>query len=109
MYVISDIDTTIPFSKRHPDETIREILRYDSGYLKDLFLKDKSIVFTPECFAEIRRLTSNHVDNWETPPKKPGQSIFSQLKTYGSPYLFNFNDDDLVQENEARLNCGQLK
>jgi hypothetical protein len=107
MYLISDIDTKVPFSKRHPDKTIREILRYDSGYLKDLFLKDKEIVFASECFTEICRLTSGHKDNWETPPRKPGQTAFSQLKTYGTPYLYSFNNEKLILENEERLK--QLK
>lgn len=103
MYIISDIDTKIPFSKRHPDETIREILRYDSGYLKDLYYKDEEIVFTEECLAEICRLTAKHEDNWEMPPAKPGLSVFSRLKTYKSPYLFNFNDEDLIKLNNLRL------
>lgn len=104
MYLISDIDTKIPFSKRHANDTIREILRYDSGYLKDLFYKDETIVFTPECLAEICRLTTKHEDNWEMPPAKPGISVFARLKTYGSPYLFNFNDQELIEVNNQRLN-----
>ena len=53
--MILEIDDIIPFSKRHKNETIRQIVRYDSGYLKDLFLKDESI-----CFSEdfCRRLLS---------------------------------------------------
>ncbi|ROT16286.1 hypothetical protein EEL50_03460 [Muribaculaceae bacterium Isolate-105 (HZI)] len=103
MYLISDIDTKIPFSKRHPNETIREILRYDSGYLKDLFYKDEDIVFTRECLADICRLTAKHEDNWETPPAKSGLSAFSRLKTYGTPYLYNFNDEDIAMLNSLRL------
>lgn len=103
MFIISDIDSCIPFSKRHPDDTIREILRYDSGYLKDLFYKDDKIVFTEDCLAEICRLTAKHEDNWEMPPAKPGLSVFARLKTYKSPYLFNFNDEDLIRLNNLRL------
>lgn len=103
MYIISDIDTKIPYSKRHPDETIREILRYDSGYLKDLFYKDEDIVFSIECLTEICRLTAKHEDNWEMPPVKAGMSVFTRLKTYKSPYLFNFNDEDLIRSNNLRL------
>lgn len=103
MYLISNIDTKIPFSKRHPNETIREILRYDSGYLKDLFYKDEDIVFTSECLAEICRLTAKHEDNWETPPAKLRLPTFSRLKTYGTPYLYNFNDEDIAMLNSLRL------
>lgn len=81
--MILDIDSVIPFSKRHGGETIREIIRYDSGYLKDLMLKDDRVVFSDTCFYEIKRLTKNHFDNWET-PSDSGMSIFKKLKTYVS-------------------------
>lgn len=100
--VIKYIDDIIPFSKRHAGETIREIIRYDSGYLKDLFLKDESLCFSPECFKEICRLTKDHKDNWET-PNKPGMSVFSKLKSYGVPYLYDFNEDKLYIINLSRL------
>lgn len=103
MYIIDNIDEKIPFSRRHRDDTIREILRADSGYLKDLFFKNEAIVFTTECLAEICRLTAKHKDNWEKPIIKSGQSVFAQLKPYGVPYLFNFNDEKLIAENESRL------
>lgn len=100
--MILDIDSVIPFSKRHGGETIREIIRYDSGYLKDLMLKDDRVVFSDTCFNEIKRLTKNHFDNWET-PSNSGISIFKKLKTYGQPYLYDFNDGELEALNKQRL------
>lgn len=100
MIKISSLDAKIAISKRHPNETIREILRYDSGYLKDLFIKDTRIVFSSDCLAEIKRLTSGHKDNWETP--KEGD-LFSRLKTYASPYLYDFNDGVIDLINTERL------
>lgn len=55
--MVLDIDSIIPFSKRHKGETVREIIRYDSGYLKDLMIKDDRVVFSDTCFNEIKRLT----------------------------------------------------
>ena len=101
IFLITDIDTKIPFSKRHPGLTIRQILRSDSGYIKDLFIHNR-ICFTPECLNEICKLTAKHEDNWSTPQIKPGQSIFTGCRPYKSSYLFNFNNDDLIAENEAR-------
>lgn len=43
--MIHSIDEKLPFSRKHSDETIREILRYDSDYLKDLFLKNDNLCF----------------------------------------------------------------
>ena len=48
--MVLDIDSIIPFSKRHKGETVREIIRYDSGYLKDLMIKDDRVVLSEACF-----------------------------------------------------------
>ena len=100
--MIRTIDETIPFSRRHPNETIRMIIRHDSGYLKDLFLKDTRLVFSEECIEEICRLTKGHKDNWEKPTFE-SKSVFVNLKPYATPYLFDFNDDSLLELNKQRL------
>lgn len=99
--VIDSQDIKIPFSKRNPDETIRDIIRYDSGYLKDLFLKNDGIVFTDTCFGELKRLTTGHKDNWEK-PYVPSKSIFDNLKSYATLYLFDFNDEHIFKINKER-------
>lgn len=57
--MIFEIDDIIPFinRKEHVNHTIRQIIRYDSGYLKDLFLKDNRVCFSEKCLAELLRLT----------------------------------------------------
>lgn len=101
--IITSIDVTIPFSRRHANETIRNIIRYDSGYLKDLFLKDERVVFSETCLLDIQRLTKGHKDNWENPVNAT-DSIFDSLKKYSSPYLFDFNDEKINEINAQRLN-----
>ena len=101
--IIDSLDIIIPFSKRHPNETIRNIIRYDSGYLKDLFIHNESICFSEDCLVEICRLTKGFRDNWET-SKNPSVSIFDKLKSYGTPYPFDFNDPNILQINKERLN-----
>lgn len=105
--VIKYVDDPIPFSRRHAGETIREIIRYDSGYLKDLFLKDERLCFSEECFKEICRLTKGHKDNWET-PNKPGMSIFSTLKPYKGAYLFDFNEEQIRLLHQERLKMKKI-
>lgn len=100
--MITSIDEKIPFSHRHQDETIRDIIRYDSGYLKDLFLKDCRIIFSPQCLLEIQELTKGHKDNWKKPTTNT-TVIFDSLKKYSSPYLYDFNDDQIVRINNMRL------
>lgn len=97
-----EIDDKIPFSKKHENETIRQIIRYDSGYLKDLFKKDTRVVFSEECFKELCQLTAGHIDNWESPETDTG-FVFDKFKRYASPYLYDFNDNKLAALNEQRL------
>ena len=100
--IITSLDVCIPFSQRHPNETIRIIIRYDSGYLKDLFLKNKEICFTEDCLSELCRLTRGFHDNWEK-PINPTSSIFYQVKSYRTPYQFDFNNNIIIEENSRRL------
>ncbi len=102
MSVIKTIDEVIPFSKRHPNETVRMIIRYDSGYLKDLMIKDERLCFSKECFAEICRLTKGVCDNWEKPPTDSACILYN-AKRYCSPYQYDFNDPRLIALNEERL------
>lgn len=97
-----NLDDVITFSHRHPNETIRQIIRYDSGYLKDLFLNDKRVVFSLECYEELKRLTLGHKDNWEA-PKGPARNTLNSLKLYGKPYLYDFNDENLEKKNKERM------
>lgn len=87
--MILNIDDIIPICKRadHKNQTIRQIIRYDSGYLKDLFRKDERVVFSKSCFADLKRLTKGHRDNWGNPIVENTQNIFELIKTYG-PHIF---------------------
>lgn len=101
--MIFEIDDIIPFVKRkeHINHTIRQIIRYDSGYLKDLFLKDNRVCFSEKCLAELLRLTKGHFDNWENAETR---NIFNGIKPYKSPYFFDFNNEVIVKTNKERLN-----
>ena len=100
--MVFEIDDIIPFSIKHKGETIRQIIRYDSGYLKVLFLKDSRVVFSQKCFDELCRLTKGHFDNWEQ-PKEYTPNIFDSLRTYAKPFLVDFNDEELRRTNQQRL------
>lgn len=97
-----NIDDVIEFSKRHRGETIRQILRYDSGYLKDLFVKNDDFVLSDNCFQEILLLTKGAKDNWSKPQQKTS-SIFSLCKPYRSPYQYDFNNEDIIALHKHKL------
>ena len=65
-------------------------------------IKDERVSFSRESFAEICRLTQGHYDNWEKPNKET-KSIFSQYKSYKSPYLYDFNLGGLEEINNKRI------
>ena len=100
--LVTSLDIRIPFSKRHPNETIRVIARYVSGYLKDLLVKDESFVFSLECYQELKALTLGHKDNW-VKPDIATKSIFDSLKPYRVPYLFDFNNSEIEELNTLKL------
>lgn len=99
--MILEIDNDIPFSRRHKNETIREIIRYDSGSLKDLLKKDERVCFSEQCFELLCVLTKGHKENWVKPEKT--ENIFDSLKPYAVPYLYDFNDPALKELNDYRL------
>lgn len=102
--MIFNIDDIIPFCRRdeHLTHTIRQIIRYDSGYLKSLFENDERLVFSLECYDELKRLTKGHWDNWETPSNETN-TVFDRLKSYKTPYLYDFNNPDIEKINLNRL------
>ncbi len=99
--MIHSLDQIIPFSRRHPNETVRQILQYDSGYVKDLFLKDSRLVFSEDCFNEICQITDGHKDEWVKPENCA--SFLDGLKRYAVPYLYDFNNETLRSINQERL------
>ena len=90
--MVYEIDDVIPFSRRHRGETIRQIVRYDSGYIKHLIVKRSDFIISSSCYDELAQLTNGHKDNWVRPIHQTS-IIFNGLKTYASPYLYDFKAD----------------
>lgn len=102
--MIHEIDDVIECSRRHHGETIREIARYDSGYIKDLIKKNDKFVISETCLTELEKLTAGFRDNW-TKPTKPTSNIFHNIKIYASPYQYDFGEDieNVKDINQQRL------
>lgn len=99
--MIFELDDKISFSKRHKEETIRQILRYDSGYIKDLIIKNEKFALSEKSFSEACRLTKGMYDNWEKPVGKT--NAVDSLKRYASPYPFDLNDEMVIAENNRKI------
>ncbi len=89
--MILEIDDVVP-NGRHKGKTIRQIVRYDSGYIKDAIIKRCDFIISKSCFEELAQLTKGHRDNWCKPTQSPN-NVFYSLKEYASPYLYDFNED----------------
>lgn len=98
--MIFEIDDIIPFSKRHKNETIREIVASDSGYIRTLIEKNEDFALSQKAFEEVQEITKGHKDTWK--PKHTG-NIFDELKPYAVPYLFDFNNEELQKLNQEKL------
>lgn len=102
--MVFDIDDKITFEhSRHKDETIRQVLRYDSGFIKDSILKNDRFVLSEKCYEEACRLTKGMWDNWEKPEKVNINNVFDSLKLYASPYQYDLNDEKLREVNQKKL------
>lgn len=99
--MVFEIDDIIPFSKRHKNETIRNIVVSDSGYIKTMIEKNEDFVLSEKAYEEVAKITKGHKDAWQ--PQKDTGNIFDELKTYAVPYLFDFNNEELQKINQKKL------
>lgn len=96
--MIFEIDDIIPFSLKYPNKSIRQIVCIDSGYLKDLFVKNERLKFSDDCFREICRMTKGHNELI----KRGDVGVFMTCKVYEIPYLFDFNEEKIIHLHHRR-------
>lgn len=87
---------------KYKGETIEEVLQKDSGYIKDLIRLHPTFCLSEECMLEAQKITKGFYDKW-TKPKQISQNIFESLRTYRSPYDFDFNDESIKELNSLKL------
>lgn len=89
-------------SWKYKGKTIEEVLKQDSGYIKDLIKLHSYFCLSEECMLEAQLMTKGFQDKW-VKPEKP-TTILDNLKTYGVPYDFDFNNDEIIHLNKQKLN-----
>lgn len=67
-----------------------------------MFENDERLIFSLEYYDELKRLTKGHWDNWEAPCNET-KSVFDELKSYATPYLYDFNNPEIEEINIERL------
>lgn len=90
---------------KYNGEYVLDVIVKDSGYIKSLiFLNDKNPGFTlSEKALKIAQLITKGFKEQELEKCTNTTSYLDQLKSYGGPYDFDFNDDKLIQKNNEKL------
>lgn len=99
--MIYNIDDTFP-SRKYKNKTIREVLKIDSGYIKDYLLRNKDFILSAECLLEAQKITKGNIDKAWVKPEK-AESIFDYFKPYRLPYDYDFNDKKIIETNNFKL------
>ena len=90
-------------SWKYKGETIEEVLRKDSGYIKDLIMLNPNFCLSEKGMSEAQELTKGFYDKW-TKPEQPTNNIFDSLRVYREPYDFDFNNNEVIAKNQEKLN-----
>lgn len=98
------LNNTFPNSGnwKYKGETIEEVLRKDSGYIKDLIKLHPYFCLSEECMLEAQQITKGFYDKW-VKPKQMSKNIFESLRVYSKPYDFDFNDEEVIRLNNLKL------
>lgn len=102
---VYDINDTFPLRRgwKYKGETVFEVLQKDSGYIKDLIRLHPTFCLSEECMAEAQQITKGFYDERVKPKHIPPKNIFEGLRTYRTPYKFDFNNDEIVRLNRSKL------
>ncbi len=95
-----NINDIFPLRWKYQGETIGDVLKKDSGYIKDLIRLHHSFCLSEECMAEAQKITKGFKDEWV----KPQNPKTLNVKIYRIPYGFDFNEEELVKLNQQKLN-----
>lgn len=93
---------------KYRDEFVLDIILKDSGYIKSLiFLNNKNPGFIlSEKALKIAQLITKGFKEKEPEKCTNSTSFLDQLKSYGGPYDYDFNDEKLIQKNNEKLKSG---
>lgn len=99
-----NLNNTFPNSGnwKYKGETIEEVLKKDSGYIKDLIKLHPYFCLSEECMFEAQQITKGFYDKW-VKPKQVSLNVFESLRVYGKPYDFDLNDKGVARLNNLKL------
>lgn len=87
---------------KYKGETLEEVLKKDSGYIKDLIKLHPYFCLSEECMLKAQQITQGFYDKW-VKPEQISLNVFESLRAYRNPYDFDFNDEEVVRLNSLKL------
>lgn len=85
-------------SWKYQEETVREVLKKDSGYVKDLILLNETFALSEDAFTEAMAMTKGFVDN------RDEETLNDPKKRKKAAYDYDFNDEKIIELNREKLN-----
>lgn len=84
-------------SWKYKNETVKEALIKDSGYIKDLILLNESFVLSEAALKEAMHMTKGFVDT------RDAETLADPVKSKKTPYDFDFSDEKIIELNKMKL------
>lgn len=105
---IYDMNDRFPLNGnwKYKGQTVFEVLQKDSGYIKDLIRLHPTFCLSEKCLVEAQHLTKGFYDEWVKPKHISRNNLLESLRSYGVPYNFDFNNDEIVKLNMLKLSKG---
>lgn len=82
---------------KYQEQSVKEVLLKDSGYIKDLILLNENFALSEAAFEEAMTITKGFAD------KRDAEVLADPAKAKKTPYDFDFNDDKIKEINQHKL------
>ena len=94
-----EINDTFPklCTWKYQEQSVKEVLIKDSGYIKDLILLNENFALSEAAFGEAMAITKGFAD------KRDAETLADPAKAKKAPYDFDFNDEKIMELNKAKL------
>ena len=94
-----EINDTFPklCTWKYQEQSVKEVLIKDSGYIKDLILLNENFALSEAAFGEAMAITKGFAD------KRDAETLADPAKAKKAPYDLDFNDEKIMEQNKAKL------
>lgn len=84
-------------SWRYQEETVFDVLKKDSGYVKDLIMLNDKFALSESAYEAAKEITRGFTDN------RDEEVLSDTKKVKNTPYDFDFNDEKIQVANNEKI------